>query len=122
PTRLKLVSTNPGIFGNFNIVCTTVQTDAIKADGPATGGYDSFGEIVIPHHYDSLNSAIPSDSEYDVSYIRNRYMSRAIPIKVKASVRIFIHGVKAPYDLDVGGNPKIKIRYRIATSTVDWKE
>ncbi len=111
--RMKLTRNLIGNAGNTTVTSTTTITGAIAVEGSAVGGYDAFGEVVIPHHSDELNSVIPSPSVYDVSYIRNRYMSRAIPIKLKQTLQVLLHGVKAPYD-------KVQLRYRMSNEKVDW--
>lgn len=117
PNRLKISSSTPGNAGNVAISVSTGNPNSIVVEGAARGGYDSFGESIIPHHYDSLNSEIPPSSPtspYDVTSIRNRYLSRAIPIAFKSEVKVILHGVKTPYN-------QVQVRYRIANQRVDWQ-
>ena len=112
--RLKLTKNVIGNAGNTELDLFVTITGAIAIEGNVSGGYDTFGEAVIPHHYDELNSAIPMISTYEVSYIRNRYMSRAIPIKLKQNVRILLHGARAPFT-------QVQLRYRISNEKIDWQ-
>lgn len=110
-TSLDITSKTLGTRGNKTVTINTTIPQAITKDGNATGGYDSFGEIVVPHHCDRLSSIVPSLSTYDVSNIKNRYMSRAIPIDYKSIVKILIHGIITPYS-------GVQIRYRIASDDI----
>jgi hypothetical protein len=111
--RLKLTRNIIGNSGNSVLNLNVTITGAIAIEGNAVGGYDPFGEAVVPHHSNRLNSVIPLTSVYDVSYIRDRYMSRAIPIKLKKTIRIILHGVYSPYNM-------VQLRYRISNEKVDW--
>ena len=77
------------------------------------GGYDDFGEIFIPKHVNELDSSVPSTSTYNVTGIRNRYLSRAIPISVKKRITIILHDVNFS---------KIQFRTRLAyTTDTEWQ-
>jgi hypothetical protein len=114
-TKMKVASTTLGTRGNGTIIITTAVSQSITKEGNAVGGYDSFGEIVIPHHSECIDSPIPSPSTYDVMDIRTRYMSRAIPVNYKQNLKVVIHGIKVPYS-------KVQVRYRIANDTIDWNK
>lgn len=118
--RMKISSTVLGTRGNSSITATTTISQAITKDGNALGGYDAFGEIVIPHHSEGIDSAIPSLITYDVTNIRTRYLSRAIPIKFRTNLKLLIHGIMTPYN-------QVQVRYRVSngtnvdpSNTMDW--
>ncbi len=113
--KMKIASTTLGTRGNSTVTITTTISQAITKEGNATGGYDAFGEIVIPHHSEVIHSPIPSPILYPVTDIRNRYLSRAIPVNYKSSIRVLLHGVKVPYD-------QVQVRYRIANDNLDWNK
>lgn len=106
--KMKLTSTLPGVRGNGEIAITTVITQAITADGDVIGGYDKYAEAVYPQHRSELNTKVLPSSEYDTTIIRDRYLSRAFPIKYANSVLLIVHGAKT-----------YQIRYRIASETFD---
>lgn len=111
--RIKITSLTQGSRGNGDITITTTVSLAITKDSDLENGYDTFGEAIIPHHSDRLKSTVPSPTAYDVFNIRNRYLSRAIPIDYSNDLRVLIHGIKVPYS-------GVQVRVRYAYETIDW--
>lgn len=111
--RIKLTSLTQGSRGNGDISITTTVSLAITKDSDLENGYDTFGEAIIQHHSEKFKSVIPSAAVYEVFNIRNRYMSRAIPIDYSNNLRIVVHGIKVPYN-------SVQVRVRYAFETIDW--
>ncbi len=57
---------------------------------------------------------MPSPSTYDVTNIRNRYVSEAIAVNLKPVVYILIHGLKPPFT-------NVQVRARVALETFDFE-
>jgi hypothetical protein len=75
------------------------------------GGIDNYKECFLPKHANSIDTAIPNISTYDVTSYRNRYVSVALPISPSIdTVRVIIHGVP-PLQTN------IQLRVRIAGGT-----
>jgi hypothetical protein len=105
-----------GAQGN-GAVTEPIQGDisAITLSGDAVGGIDQFGESVDTRFNDCIDTILPSGGTYDVSNIRGRYLSPSVPIGSKLSVRIILHGVKAP-------QTNIQLRVRVATGASEvWE-
>lgn len=108
-----------GSRGNETVSITTAITipPPISLSGvvnnKSVGGYDDFGEIFIPKHVNELDSSVPNISTYNVTSVRDRYLSRAIPISSKRRITIILHNVNFS---------KIQLRTRVAYSTdVEWQ-
>lgn len=113
--RIKLVANTTGARGNSDITIITTISQAITKDGNVSGGYDGFGEVVVPHHSTDLSSPIPSPSLYEVYNLRGRYLSRAIPIDNKMTLVAFIHGLGLPYPAN------IQVRTRVSYGSLEWQ-
>lgn len=90
---------------------------AILLSGDVSGGIDTFGETYTLRHKDYVDSTIPSTGTYEVSDIRERYLSVAMPIDNVLTVRVVLHGVPIPKD-----STKVQLRARVAIgSNVEWQ-
>ena len=82
---------------------------AIILSGNASGGIDDFGETYTLRHQNHIDSLIPNPITYNVSSVRSRYLSVAIPIKSRKKIRVVVHQ----------GFP-IQVRMRVAFSSPEW--
>lgn len=112
-TQANLSHNILGARGNLPVIITTAIPNAITKSSDPTNGYDAFGETFIPHHVDFVKTILPSISTYDVTNIRNRYLSKSIAINLKPVVYVILHGVKAPFT-------NAQVRARIALETFDY--
>lgn len=112
-TRARVVCSTPGTRGNSQIVVNTAIFPSITKESDFEDGYDSFGESVISHHQDVIDTVTPLFTTYDVSNYRDRYLSRAFPIQYQTTVKLLLHGT--------GFNPgNVQVRFRVALDTLDW--
>lgn len=107
--KLDLVSSIAGVRGNGAISITTVITQAITKDGDVVGGFDKYSEAVYPQHRKALNTKVLPTTEYDVSTVRDRYLSRAIPIKLASQLILVLYNFN-----------NCQIRYRLALDSFDF--
>lgn len=112
-SKVDIASAVLGARGNLAVTITTNIPNAITKSSDAVGGYDAFGEHFLPHHSDGINTLIPPTGTYDVTKIRNRYLSAAFPINLKPVVYVLLHGVKPPFT-------NVQVRMRSALETFDF--
>jgi len=123
-TTYEVVATRTGSIGNLGnqaLVLTLVNGGSLSFISGGTqntsissGGYDAYGETFLSFHQDYIDTALPSDSLYDVTDVRGRYLTRAIPISSKKRISILLHDIQAPFT-------NVKIRARVAFSALDWQ-
>jgi hypothetical protein len=112
PGKAKLTQLTLGARGN-GLITEPVESvpSAITAAQPVVG-LDAFGESFIPRHQGGVDSPVPASSTYDVTNVRNRYLSRAIAIGSRNRVTVILHDVRPP----------VQLRVRVATgSDSAWK-
>lgn len=122
-------TTNPSV--NNEVVCTVIQdgaqgngsvTEPVEgfpsaitlSSGGAKGGFDTHGEVVLRRHEDFINSVIPGAGTYEVKNIRDRYMSRAIPVNSRQRLTIVLHDVPPLFD-------QVQVRARVALGITEWE-
>lgn len=104
-----------GSRGNAPLAVTTINPSVLSVPSTSSGGIDAFGETYIPHHKDFINSPLPLPSTYDVTNIRERYLSRAFPVDSKGRISVLLHGVKPQDPVD-----NVQVRARYAQGTLVW--
>lgn len=113
--QIDCTSTTAGSAGNGPVTTPVIAfPTSISTSGAAIGGYDTFGEIHLVRHWDYINGSIPSSSVYEVTYLRSRYMSRAIATDNLNNLALVAYGVPQPFASN------LQVRMRIAQGTTEW--
>lgn len=106
--------TVPGARGNGPVTQPVIgNPSSVTISGDAEGGIDSYGENFLSFHSDGINVALPSGGTYDVTSVRNRYRSRAIPIANRNRITVYIHGAQPPFN-----NLQMRARMAVGSSPV----
>lgn len=113
-TRVDLSHEVLGARGNKSVNISVNIPNAITKSGDPQNGYDAFGETFISHHVDKINTNLPDTATYNVTRIRGRYLSYALPINLRSVVYIQLHGVKPPFT-------NAQLRIRVAYETFDFE-
>lgn len=112
-TQANISHNTLGARGNLPVVVTTALPNAITKSSDPVNGYDAYGETFIPHHDDVIKTIVPNAGTYEVTNIRNRYLSKSIAINLKPVVYVIVHGAKPPFT-------NVQLRVRAALETFDY--
>lgn len=107
--KLDIVRTLEGVRGNSTIAIVTTVTQAITKDSEVVGGYDKYSEAIFPQHRSVLDTKVLPNTEYDTTNVRDRYLSRAIPVKHVNTLKVVVYGAV-----------NYQLRYRIANDLLDF--